>query len=78
MINIKNSERGKGLEKKLLIQLTIYKKGSDKIMNMYQKRKVRQEKRENNNEEKNRQIAPISWDSATNRQLPENIDNIKF
>jgi hypothetical protein len=30
-------------------------------MNMYQKRKVRQEKRENNNEEKNRQIAPISW-----------------
>ncbi len=47
-------------------------------MNMYQKRKVRQEKRENNNEEKNRQIAPISWDSATNRQLPENIDNIKF
>lgn len=34
-------------------------------MNMYQKRKVRQEKRENNNEEKNRQIAPISWDSPT-------------
>ena len=32
-------------------------------MNMYQKRKVRQEKRENNNEEKNRQIAPISWDN---------------
>ena len=30
-------------------------------MNMYQKRKVRQEKRENKNEEKNRQIAPISW-----------------
>lgn len=30
-------------------------------MNMYQKRKVRQEKRENNNEEKNRQIAPIPW-----------------
>ena len=30
-------------------------------MNMYQKRKVTQEKRENNNEEKNRQIAPISW-----------------
>ena len=30
-------------------------------MNMYQKRKVRQEKRENNTEEKNRQIAPISW-----------------
>lgn len=30
-------------------------------MNMYQKRKVRQEKRENNNEEKNRQITPISW-----------------
>ena len=47
-------------------------------MNMYQKRKVRQEKRENNNEEKNRQIAPISWDSAANRQLLENIDNIKF
>ena len=42
-------------------QITIYKKGNDKIMNMYQKRKVRQEKRENNNEEKNRQIAPISW-----------------
>ena len=41
--------------------VTIYKKGNDKIMNMYQKRKVRQEKRENNNEEKNRQIAPISW-----------------
>ena len=34
-------------------------------MNMYQKRKVRQEKRENNNEEKNRQIAPISWDNPT-------------
>lgn len=34
-------------------------------MNMYQKRKVRQEKRENNNEEKNRQIDPISWDSPT-------------
>lgn len=34
-------------------------------MNMYQKRKVRQEKRENNNEEKNRQIAPISWDDPT-------------
>lgn len=33
-------------------------------MNMYQKRKVRQEKRENNNEEKNRQIAPISWEST--------------
>ena len=34
-------------------------------MNMYQKRKVRQEKRENNNEEKNRQIAPILWDNPT-------------
>lgn len=34
-------------------------------MNMYQKRKVRQEKRENNNEEKNRQIAPISWYNPT-------------
>ena len=34
-------------------------------MNMYQKRKVRQEKRENNNEEKNRQIAPISWEITT-------------
>ena len=34
-------------------------------MNMYQKRKVRQEKREDNNEEKNRQIAPISWDDPT-------------
>ena len=34
-------------------------------MNMYHKRKVRQEKRENNNEEKNRQIAPISWDNPT-------------
>ena len=34
-------------------------------MNLYQKRKVRQEKRENNNEEKNRQIAPISWDNPT-------------
>ena len=70
MINIKNSERGKGLEKKLLIQLSIYKKGSDKIMNMYQKRKVRQEKRENNNEEKNRQIAPISWYKPNYGKLP--------
>ena len=34
-------------------------------MNMYQKRKVRQEKRENNNEEKNRKIAPISWYNPT-------------
>ena len=70
MINIKNSERGKGLEKKLLIQLTIYKKESDKIMNMYQKRKVRQEKRENNNEEKNRQIAQISWYKPNYGKLP--------
>lgn len=30
-------------------------------MNMYQKRKVRQEKRENNIEEKSCRIAPISW-----------------
>ena len=30
-------------------------------MNMYQKKKSKTRKRENNNEEKNRQIAPISW-----------------
>ena len=39
-------------------------------MNMYQKRKVRQEKRENNNEEKNRQIAPISWVRRIYGKLP--------
>lgn len=46
-------------------------------MNMYQKRKVRQEKRENNNEEKNRQIAPISWYpghmAKTRRQIESDI-----
>ena len=31
-------------------------------MNMYQKRKVRQEKRKNNIEEKSCRIAPISWE----------------
>lgn len=30
-------------------------------MNMYQKRKARQEKKENNSEEKSCRIAPISW-----------------
>lgn len=39
-------------------------------MNMYQKRKVRQEKRENNNEEKNRQIATISWYKPNYGKLP--------
>ena len=46
-------------------------------MNIYQKRKVRQEKRENNNEEKNRQIAPISWYpghmAKTRRQIESDI-----
>ena len=40
------------------------------IPHLNTKRKVRQEKRENNNEEKNRQIAPISWYKPNYGKLP--------
>ena len=56
---------------------TNYRKGSDKFMDMYQKRKMRAENKKSNNQESFTSVG-INWYKPTLINFQANLDFIRF